>query len=270
MFGIGEFSKITGLTVKTLRFYHEEGLLIPASVDPQTGYRYYAEPQIELARTITFLRTLEFPLPEIKSLLADRTARGLPERPGHDLQGQLAQLPHRDPNPHRVNSMPTQRKRTWREKLDDDKGFPKVAPIDCTKTKRWGGGEGGTFVIPAPREVDGLMRRVRKGKLTTIDELRKILARRHGATIACPITTGIFAWIAAHAAAEAEASEQRGTTTPTPYLRTLKTHGELSPKYPGGIAHLRKRLAAEGHTVTQKGNRFFVKDFDQHLAKLGD
>src|SRR5690242_20698011 len=74
MFGIGEFSKITGLTVKTLRFYHEEGLLIPASVDPQTGYRYYAEPQIELARTITFLRGLEFPLNEIKSLLADRTA----------------------------------------------------------------------------------------------------------------------------------------------------------------------------------------------------
>ena len=72
MFGIGEFSKITGLTVKTLRFYHEEGLLMPASVDPQTGYRYYAEPQIEIARMITFLRGLEFPLNEIKSLLGDR------------------------------------------------------------------------------------------------------------------------------------------------------------------------------------------------------
>jgi hypothetical protein len=162
--------------------------------------------------------------------------------------------------------MPTKRKRTWREKLDDDKGFPKVAPIDCTKTKRWGEG---TFVIPAPREVDALMRRVRKGKLTTIDDLRKILARRHGATIACPITTGIFAWIAAYAAAEAEAAKQKGAT-PTPYWRTLKTGGELNPKYPGGIALLKKRLAAEGHTVTQKGTRFFVKDFDQRLAQLGD
>src|SRR5215510_4326459 len=101
------------------------------------------------------------------------------------------------------------KKRSWREKLADSKDFPKIADIDCTKTKRWGEG---TFVIPAPREVDGLMRRVRKGKLTTIDELRKTLARRHGATIACPITTGIFAWISAHAAFETEAEKKKSTT----------------------------------------------------------
>jgi hypothetical protein len=91
-------------------------------------------------------------------------------------------------------------KKTWQEKLADNKGFPKVCKIDSTKSKRWGTG---TFVIPAPAEVNELMRQVPKGRLTTIDELRKILARRHGATIACPITTGIFAWISAHAAAEA-------------------------------------------------------------------
>jgi len=56
------------------------------------------------------------------------------------------------------------------------------------------------------------MPRVPKGKLTTIDELRKALARGHGATMACPITTGIFAWIAAHAAAETEASGKKLTT----------------------------------------------------------
>ena len=39
MFTIGEFSKITGLSVKTLRFYHEEGLLTPRAVDPSSGYR---------------------------------------------------------------------------------------------------------------------------------------------------------------------------------------------------------------------------------------
>lgn len=69
MFSIGEFSKITGLTVKTLRFYHEEALLVPASVDPSSGYRYYAESQIETARVITYLRSLEFPLAEIKEIL---------------------------------------------------------------------------------------------------------------------------------------------------------------------------------------------------------
>src|SRR6185295_15704397 len=105
------------------------------------------------------------------------------------------------------------RRKTWREKLADDKGFPKVCAIDAAKSKRWGTG---TFVIPAPREVDELMRRVPKGRLTTIDELRKRLARRHGATIACPITTGIFAWIAAHAAEEAAAEGRKRTT---PYWR---------------------------------------------------
>ena len=39
MFSIGEFSKITGLTVKTLRFYHEQGVLKPSCIDDQTGYR---------------------------------------------------------------------------------------------------------------------------------------------------------------------------------------------------------------------------------------
>jgi DNA-binding transcriptional MerR regulator len=72
MFSIGEFSRVTGLTIKTLRFYHEEGLLIPAEVDPQSGYRYYDEDQIELARTISYLRTLEFPLSEIKTLLKSK------------------------------------------------------------------------------------------------------------------------------------------------------------------------------------------------------
>ena len=69
MFSIGEFSRISGMTVKTLRFYHEEGLLTPAFIDPQTGYRYYDEKQIETARAIAYLRELEFPLCEIGEIL---------------------------------------------------------------------------------------------------------------------------------------------------------------------------------------------------------
>jgi len=156
------------------------------------------------------------------------------------------------------------KKKTWQEKLADDKGFPKVFPIDETKHKCWGTG---TFVIPSPMEVDELMRRVPKGKLTTIDELRKALARRHGATIACPITTGIFAWIAAHAAAEAQAE---GRKRVTPYWRTLKSNGDLNPKYPDGIDGLKRKLTAEKHRVIQKGRRFFVFDFENNLARIGD
>src|SRR5262249_29218862 len=80
MFSIGEFSKLTGLTVKTLRFYHEEGLLIPAFVDPDTSYRYYNESQIETARVIAYLRSLEFPLADIKQLPADKDEPGLLDR----------------------------------------------------------------------------------------------------------------------------------------------------------------------------------------------
>lgn len=158
--------------------------------------------------------------------------------------------------------MPNRKKKSWQEKLEDNKGFPRVCPIDEKKSKRWGTG---TFVIPAPLEVDELMRRVPKGGLTTIDQLRQTLARRHGADIACPITTGIFAWIAAHAAAEAESA---GKKRVTPYWRTLKAKGELNPKYPGGIAALKRKLAAENHRIVQKGRRFFVADFERHLASL--
>jgi DNA-binding transcriptional MerR regulator/effector-binding domain-containing protein len=69
LFSIGEFSKITGLTVKALRFYHEEGLLEPSCIDDQTGYRYYDAAKIEPARVIALLRELEFPLPEITEIL---------------------------------------------------------------------------------------------------------------------------------------------------------------------------------------------------------
>jgi hypothetical protein len=158
-------------------------------------------------------------------------------------------------------STQTKSKRSWRAKLADSKDFPKVAAIDSKKSKRWGTG---TFVIPAPVEVDGAMKKVRRGKLTTIDAIRKALAKKHGATIACPITTGIFAWIAAHAADEAE---NEGAARVTPYWRTLKTGGELNPKYPGGIKNLRARLTAEGHRIVKKGNRYIVAEFERAVVE---
>jgi DNA-binding transcriptional MerR regulator len=69
VFSIGDFSKITGLTVKTLRFYHEKGLLTPTSVDDQTGYRYYDRSKIETARVITHLRGLDLSLEEIAEIV---------------------------------------------------------------------------------------------------------------------------------------------------------------------------------------------------------
>ena len=67
---IGDFSRASHLSVKTLRHYHEVGLLEPSDVDPRNGYRYYAEDQIPLAQVIRRLRGLQMPLAEIKSVLA--------------------------------------------------------------------------------------------------------------------------------------------------------------------------------------------------------
>ena len=150
--------------------------------------------------------------------------------------------------------------KSWREKLADNKGLPKVGEICGRMTTRWGTG---TMVIPAPREVDALMKRIPKGKLTTINEIRGALAAKHRVTLTCPITTGIFAWIAAHAAEEALAE---GKTRITPYWRTLKTGGELNPKYPGGINQLKQRLESEGHKIERRGKRFFVVDHEKSLV----
>ena len=143
--------------------------------------------------------------------------------------------------------------------MAEDKGFPKVAPVCGKMTTKWGTG---IMVIPAPREVDGIMKQVPRGKLITINQIRAALAQRHHADFACPITTGIFAWIAANAAEEALSEGQRRVT---PYWRTLKSGGELNEKYPGGIAKLKQRLEGEGHTVIKKGKRFVVADFEKGL-----
>lgn len=69
MFSIGEFSKISGLTVKTLRFYHDQGILVPTCIDDSTGYRYYDHSKVETASVISQLRRLEFSLAEIAEIL---------------------------------------------------------------------------------------------------------------------------------------------------------------------------------------------------------
>jgi len=151
-------------------------------------------------------------------------------------------------------------RKSWAEKLADGKGLPKVGRITGRMTKRWGKG---TMVVPAPLEVDAVMRNVPKGKLVTINEIRCALARAHGVDVACPITTGIFAWIAAHAAEEAGAG---GRKRITPYWRTLKSGGQLNEKYPGGIPALKKRLETEGHKIVKRGSHWVVADFERSLT----
>jgi DNA-binding transcriptional MerR regulator len=66
---VGDFSRITHLSVKTLRHYHEVGLLEPATVNPGTGYRYYSTAQVPTAQVIRRLRDLEMPVSQVKAVL---------------------------------------------------------------------------------------------------------------------------------------------------------------------------------------------------------
>ncbi|MYV52576.1 MerR family transcriptional regulator [Streptomyces sp. SID3212] len=72
---VGDFSKATHLSVKTLRHYHQVGLLRPAEVDPGTGYRYYTPDQIPTAQVIRRLRDLDMPITDVKAVLATPDAR---------------------------------------------------------------------------------------------------------------------------------------------------------------------------------------------------
>ena len=154
-------------------------------------------------------------------------------------------------------------KKSWREKLADDKSMPQVVEITGKMSTRWGTG---TVVIPAPREVDEIMRSVPKGKLITINQIRERPAKRHGATIGCPITAGIFAGIAARAAEEDVAEGKKDIT---PYWRTLKVGGVLSDKFPGGVEAHAAKLKAEGHTIKmgRNGKPKKVKDFERALVE---
>jgi DNA-binding transcriptional MerR regulator len=73
---IGEFSRASHLTIKTLRHYHEIGLLQPADVDQQTSYRRYSPAQIATAQVIRRFRDLDMPLDEIQAVLTAPDLRG--------------------------------------------------------------------------------------------------------------------------------------------------------------------------------------------------
>jgi alkylated DNA nucleotide flippase Atl1 len=153
-------------------------------------------------------------------------------------------------------------RKSWSEKLQDNKDLPKIEKITDKMSKRWGTG---TVVIPAPMEVNEIMRKVPEGKLVTINDIRATLAKKHGATIGCPITTGIFAWIAANAAEERREKEEKDIT---PYWRVLKTGGVINEKYPGGVEAQKKLLEKEGHRIVQKGKKYVVIDYEKSLAKI--
>jgi DNA-binding transcriptional MerR regulator len=77
LLGIGAFSMLTGLSIPTLRYYDEVGVLVPAHVNPDTGYRYYRRHQVREARVARALRAIELPIEDVKAVLAEDDARAV-------------------------------------------------------------------------------------------------------------------------------------------------------------------------------------------------
>ena len=125
----------------------------------------------------------------------------------------------------------------------------------------------GRMLIPRPLDVDGLIRRIPRGKLATVEQIRGRLAADFHADFTCPLTAGIFIRIAAEAAEE---DLSRGEREITPYWRVIKADGSLNQKLPGGTEAQAARLREEGHSIQPgKGKKApRVEDFEKSLQKL--
>lgn len=70
-YSVGEMARASGLTVSALRFYANRNVLVPAHVDPRTGYRWYASEQVAQARLLQILRSADVPLAELKRIVSE-------------------------------------------------------------------------------------------------------------------------------------------------------------------------------------------------------
>ncbi|MGA9117395.1 MAG: MGMT family protein [Bacteroidota bacterium] len=160
------------------------------------------------------------------------------------------------------------RKKTRQEKLADREVFPKIVKLErrfpCFNAlHRMGVEAGQDIVLVNPAEVVACMRKVPRGRLITIVDICRHLAKEHRVAGCCSLTTGIFIMTAAHAAEEAG---KEGSPLAIPYWRTLKTDGYLNEKFPGGTESQKALLEREGFKVLRAGKRWRVEDYQAHLA----
>jgi alkylated DNA nucleotide flippase Atl1 len=133
-------------------------------------------------------------------------------------------------------------KTSWRAKLHKPMQ-PKLVPVPDGMARRLGHG---MMLIPTALEVDAMIRKIPRGQISTLAQIRKRLARWHNADVTCPLVTGIFLRIVAEAAEE---DRLAGKSEICPYWRVVRDDGELNAKFPGGVERQAERLREEGQTV---------------------
>ena len=150
--------------------------------------------------------------------------------------------------------MANESKKDFNAMMKNNKDMPKIQIVEDEKTiKKYGGDK--MFFAP-PLYYDKLMKKVPKGKLITVAQMRDYLAKQNNADFTDPMTAGIFVNIVAWA------SYQRNENI-TPY--------ELNVKYPEAMELQKRLLEEEGHTIITKGTKnikYYVKDFEDSLVEL--
>jgi alkylated DNA nucleotide flippase Atl1 len=162
------------------------------------------------------------------------------------------------------------KKKSWQEKLADKEGLPKILKLEerfpCYNAVHKMGAEvGDEVVLVNPTEIVETMRKVPRGKVVTIVEICKKIAKAHRVKGCCSLTTGIFIMTAANAAEEAA---KDGKDLGLPYWRTLKANGFLNEKYPGGVEAHKSLLEKEGLIIRGKGRKLYVDDYEKYLFVL--
>jgi len=160
------------------------------------------------------------------------------------------------------------KKKSWQEKLINKKDYPKILRLEkrfpCyNAVHKMGVQVGDEVVLVNPSEVVEIMKKVPRGKLVTIVEICKKIARKHKVKACCSLTTGIFIMTAANSTEEAA---KQGKALKIPYWRTLKADGSLNQKYPGGQEAPKKKLEDEGFKVIRKGRKYLVQNYQSFLA----
>lgn len=160
--------------------------------------------------------------------------------------------------------MVAKRTKSWREKLENPgEGLPKVVTGPPKWAKRFGGRR---VLVATPLLVSGVIQKVEPGKLITVGQIRKHLARDFQTDATCPLTTGIFVRIVSEVAEE---DLRAGKEKVTPYWRVVRGDGSLNEKFPGGAGAQAAHLREEGHTIEGgKGKKLRVRDFERALVEV--
>ena len=144
------------------------------------------------------------------------------------------------------------KKQTWIEKLHEYKHSSVRKMTDK-----------GMMYISTPKEIDKLVKKIPKGKLTSTKKLTEKLSKKYDVDFTCPLTTGIFVSIVANAAKE---ERETGMKDITPYWRVVKGDGALYPKYLGEASDQKKLLKEEGYKFKEMKTKTRVIDFEEYLV----